>query len=69
MARWVMTRCITMDDFRSMLTCLLMVLDNIRLITQCTNTLYETVLANPDFTWERANNYNLGLDATILIIR
>lgn len=28
-------------------------------------TLYETVLANPDFTWEVANNYNIGLDATI----
>lgn len=28
-------------------------------------TLYETVLANPDFTWERANNYNLGLDASL----
>jgi len=30
------------------------------------NTLNETVLANPDFTWERANNFNLGLDATFL---
>ena len=29
-------------------------------------TLVETILANPDFTWERANNYNIGLDATIL---
>lgn len=28
-------------------------------------TLYERVLANPDFTWERANNYNVGLDATL----
>jgi TonB-dependent starch-binding outer membrane protein SusC len=28
-------------------------------------TLVETVLANPDFTWERANNYNIGLDATL----
>ncbi len=28
-------------------------------------TLYENVLANPDFTWERANNYNVGLDATL----
>ena len=28
-------------------------------------TLYETRLANPDFTWERANNYNIGLDATL----
>nr|HMP32271.1 TonB-dependent receptor [Saprospiraceae bacterium] len=27
-------------------------------------TLNETVLANPNFTWERANNYNIGLDAT-----
>jgi TonB-linked SusC/RagA family outer membrane protein len=27
-------------------------------------TLNETVLANPSFTWERANNYNIGLDAT-----
>jgi TonB-dependent starch-binding outer membrane protein SusC len=29
-------------------------------------TLLETVLANPNFTWERANNYNIGLDATLL---
>src|SRR5204862_2793727 len=28
-------------------------------------TLNERVLANPDFTWERANNYNVGLDATL----
>lgn len=28
-------------------------------------TLLESVLANPDFTWERANNYNIGLDATL----
>lgn len=28
-------------------------------------TLVETVLANPNFTWERANNYNIGLDATL----
>ena len=28
-------------------------------------TLNETLLANPDFTWERANNYNAGLDATL----
>ncbi len=29
-------------------------------------TLRETVLANPNFTWERANNLNFGLDATLL---
>ena len=28
-------------------------------------TLGETVLANPNFTWERAKNFNLGLDATL----
>lgn len=28
-------------------------------------TLMEKLLANPDFTWERANNYNVGLDATL----
>jgi TonB-dependent starch-binding outer membrane protein SusC len=28
--------------------------------------LGETVLANPDFTWERAENYNIGLDASLL---
>ncbi|MGR3808921.1 SusC/RagA family TonB-linked outer membrane protein [Jiulongibacter sp. NS-SX5] len=27
------------------------------------NTLTETRLANPSFTWERANNLNIGLDA------
>lgn len=30
------------------------------------STLQETVLANPNFTWERANNYNIGLDGTFL---
>jgi TonB-linked SusC/RagA family outer membrane protein len=30
------------------------------------NTLRETVLANPNFTWERANNLNIGLDAGLL---
>lgn len=29
------------------------------------NTLQERILANPNFTWERANNYNIGLDATL----
>lgn len=29
-------------------------------------TLEETVLANPSFTWERANNLNIGLDGIIL---
>jgi TonB-linked SusC/RagA family outer membrane protein len=28
-------------------------------------TLNETVLANPNFTWEKAKNYNLGLDAVL----
>ncbi len=28
-------------------------------------TLGEAVLANPNFTWERANNINFGLDATL----
>ena len=29
------------------------------------NSLQEVVLANPDFTWERANNLNIGFDATL----
>jgi len=29
-------------------------------------TLYETILSNPDFTWERANNYHIGLYASFL---
>ena len=29
-------------------------------------TLIETRLLNPEFTWERANNYNVGLDASLL---
>lgn len=29
------------------------------------NTLRESVLANPNFTWERANNYNIGIDGTL----
>ena len=32
---------------------------------QVATTLGETVLANPNFTWERANNYNVGLDASL----
>ncbi len=28
-------------------------------------TLVETILANPDFTWEKAKNMNLGLDGTL----
>ncbi len=28
-------------------------------------TLTETILANPDFTWERANNLNIGIDASL----
>ncbi len=34
--------------------------------SQVQTTLYETVVANPDFTWERANNMNVGLDGTML---
>ncbi len=33
--------------------------------SQVQTTLVETVLANPNFTWEKANNYNLGIDATL----
>lgn len=33
---------------------------------QVVTTLQETVLANPNFTWERANNYNIGFDGTFL---
>ncbi len=32
---------------------------------QVVTTLGETLLANPDFTWEKANNYNIGLDASL----
>ncbi|MCP9766865.1 TonB-dependent receptor [Lacihabitans sp. LS3-19] len=32
---------------------------------QVVTTLKETILANPNFTWERANNYNIGLDGTL----
>lgn len=28
-------------------------------------TLMERLLANPNFTWERANNYNFGMDASL----
>ncbi|MEA5457598.1 TonB-dependent receptor [Arcicella sp. LKC2W] len=34
--------------------------------SQVVTTLGETVLANPNFTWERANNYNLGIDMSLL---
>lgn len=33
--------------------------------SQVVATLEETILANPDFTWERARNFNLGFDATL----
>jgi TonB-linked SusC/RagA family outer membrane protein len=33
---------------------------------QVVTTLQETILANPSFTWERANNFNVGLDGIIL---
>ena len=33
---------------------------------QVVTTLQEAVLANPSFTWERANNFNVGLDGIIL---
>ncbi|MEX0287801.1 MAG: SusC/RagA family TonB-linked outer membrane protein [Flavobacteriaceae bacterium] len=33
---------------------------------QVVTTLQETLLANPSFTWERANNFNVGLDGIIL---
>ncbi|MFT7606738.1 MAG: TonB-linked SusC/RagA family outer membrane protein, partial [Saprospiraceae bacterium] len=29
------------------------------------NTLTETILANPNFTWEKANNFNFGIDASL----
>lgn len=34
--------------------------------SEVVTTLQETILANPSFTWERAKNLNIGLDATIL---
>ncbi|MEL6252813.1 MAG: TonB-dependent receptor [Bacteroidota bacterium] len=33
--------------------------------SQVVTTLRETLLANPSFTWERANNLNIGLDAAL----
>ncbi len=33
--------------------------------SQVSATLQETVLANPNFTWERANNFNFGVDASL----
>lgn len=32
---------------------------------QVVSTLQETILANPNFTWERARNFNLGFDASL----
>ncbi len=34
--------------------------------SQVVTTLKETILANPNFTWERATNYNIGIDGTFL---
>ena len=33
---------------------------------QVQTTLFENLLANPSFTWERAKNYNIGLDGIVL---
>ncbi|MEL6945765.1 MAG: SusC/RagA family TonB-linked outer membrane protein, partial [Bacteroidota bacterium] len=33
--------------------------------SQVVNTLGETILANPNFTWERANNLNIGVDMSL----
>ena len=33
--------------------------------SQVSATLQETILANPNFTWERANNLNFGVDASL----
>jgi TonB-dependent starch-binding outer membrane protein SusC len=33
---------------------------------QVVTTLGESILANPNFTWERANNFNFGIDGTFL---
>lgn len=33
---------------------------------QVVTTVNETRVANPDFTWETANNFNVGIDATTL---
>ncbi|HEX5151020.1 MAG TPA: TonB-dependent receptor [Parafilimonas sp.] len=33
---------------------------------QVTKTLYEAALANPNFTWERANNFDVGLEGSML---
>lgn len=33
---------------------------------QVQNTLFERLLPNPFFTWERAQNYNIGMDASFL---
>ncbi|MGN6615919.1 MAG: SusC/RagA family TonB-linked outer membrane protein [Ilyomonas sp.] len=33
---------------------------------QIAKTLYETVVPNTDFTWEVANNYDIGLDGSLL---
>ena len=33
---------------------------------QVVTTVAESVVANPDITWERANNFNLGMDATVM---
>ncbi len=32
---------------------------------QVVTTLEEAILANPDFTWEKAKNFNIGLDAVL----
>ncbi len=39
--------------------------DQFPIDNQVVNTLYETGLANPNFTWEVAKNYNFGLDVTL----
>ena len=49
-----------------MLTFLIIAVDNTQSMVLLLLLYMNSVLANPNFTWERANNYNVGMDATLL---
>jgi hypothetical protein len=66
MDRWVMTRCIINGQLQEYAYLSTYGFGSYPINGQVVTTLNETVLANPSFTWERAKNYNLGMDATLL---
>jgi hypothetical protein len=66
MAKWVMTKVFRHDQLLEYAYLSNYGFGSYPINGQVATTLNETILANSDFTWEVANNYNVGLDATVL---